>query len=446
MVCNVKVLILLFSCLLVNFSSVYGEDLLEVYHLAQENDARMRVARFSRNAVVEVKNQAKASFLPTLSLNGETSNVWVDDDDYLVRNGGSRSYNASNLTLYLQQPLFNYKNIVNYKMAHKQIAIAEAEYLKEEQGLIMRVAGTYFAMLAAQDHLAFKQAENKFLGRQTEQVKQGVAIGLSSGKVLDEVMAAYDRSHAEVIKAKNSLGKSCSALYEIINVDLNDLSGISDDLPLLLPQPPNIEYWLDIALHENRVLQSVYAEERLASLKVKDKKSGHYPTLDMTGSYIFENKGRYVDNDSDIGSIGLRLTIPIYSGGGVSSLTRQAELEHKASQKIVQQRQRAISRQIQDTYSNVIDSIEAVKALTVAILSAKSSLKATAMGLQVGSRTMVDVLNAQRDLFKVQSDYSKARLGYLYSVLALKETAGVLGLKDLEEINCWLEEPSDVAE
>ena len=428
-------------CCVFCVSTVQGCDLICVYELALKNDARISAVRFARDAVLEVKKQAVAMLLPNLSLRGNISKVRTDGDEYLVRNGDGRNYSSANTALHLQQPLINYGNIIRYRSSFEQIAMAEAEYAKEEQGLIMRVSKAYFNVLSAQDALAFAKAENKAIARQMEQVRKGIEIGLFAVTEMNEVMAVHDRSRAELVKAKNSLGKFWSSLYEIIVDQVGALSKISSSMPLNYPQPKDFESWESVAKQKSLILKSAYAEKNMAKLKIQEKKSGHYPTLDLIGTCIFENRGRYVDNDSDIGSIGLQWIMPIYSGNSVSSMTCQARLEFESAKKRLLQKQRILNRQIRDAFRDVMDSVTLVKALSVAIKSAKSKLKAIRLAVKVGSRTMVDVLNAQRELFRIQSNYSKARSDYLISVLRLKESAGILCKGDLKEINDWLKGP-----
>ena len=168
------------------------------------------------------------------------------------------------------------------------------------------------------------------------------------------------------------------------------------------------------------------------------QRSGHYPTLDLVGSHALARSDSSSGSDSDTTSLGLQFKLPLYSGGSVTSKTKQAVLELEAAQSSLDQQRRAVNRQVRDAYRGVVASISTVKALKASTVSAQSALEATEAGFEVGTRTMVDVLTAQRDLFRAKSNYSSVRFNYILSGLQLKQAVGILSADDLNKVNEWL--------
>ena len=176
----------------------------------------------------------------------------------------------------------------------------------------------------------------------------------------------------------------------------------------------------------------------VARQAVEVSRSGHYPTLDLVGAHSLDRTGSPSGNDADTTSIGLQLNVPLYSGGGTSSKVRQAQYDFEAAQENLDKLRRSVNRQVRNSYRGVIAGISTVEALKAATVSAQSALEATEAGFEVGTRTMVDVLNAQRDLYQAKSNYATARYNYILSSLELKQAAGTLTKDDLVQVNSWL--------
>ncbi|MCK4951308.1 MAG: TolC family protein, partial [Gammaproteobacteria bacterium] len=92
-----------------------------------------------------------------------------------------------------------------------------------------------------------------------------------------------------------------------------------------------------------------------------------------------------------------------------------------------------------DAYRGVLTDISRVKALKQATVSTQSAVEATEAGFEVGTRTIVDVLVSQRELFRARRDYAQTRYDYLLNTLRLKQAAGTLSPDDLTNINQWIQ-------
>jgi outer membrane protein len=422
-------------CPLLGISSAYGDDLMQVYEAALENDAQIRAARATRNSTLEEKPQAVAQLLPTLGLSADANQVHREVKE---TGGGSETYDNSSASLSLSQPIYRHEYWVQLEQADQQVAKAEAEYAAAEQELMVRTAQAYFDVLAAQDSLEFAQAETEAISRQLDQAKQRFDVGLIAITAVHEAQAAFDQSRADLIAAENALGDAWEALREIIKQKPASLSVLTEDLPLNAPVPQNIDEWSGKAQQQNLSIRAAEKDTEIARENISLQRAGHLPTLDLVGSHTVSRTDLSTGSDVDSSSIGVQLNLPLFAGGSVVSRTRQAEYDLEAAQEGLDAQRRSVERQVRDAYRGVLASISQVEALKASTVSAQSALEATEAGFEVGTRTMVDVLSAQRDLYQTRSNYSNVRYNYILSGLLLKQAAGILTQDDLKQINSWL--------
>ncbi|MCG7869751.1 MAG: TolC family protein, partial [Candidatus Thiodiazotropha taylori] len=230
------------------------------------------------------------------------------------------------------------------------------------------------------------------------------------------------------------------ALFEIIGTKAkSNLAKLGDGLLLNPPVPNNLTDWSDTAQQQNYSIIAARSSLQVLEQEIDVSKSGHYPTLDLVGGYSVNRSDSDRATEADTAKIGLALEVPIYTGGAVSASTRQAQANYRAAQQSLDQTRRAVNRQVRDAFRGVLSTISQVEALKAATVSAQSALESTQAGYEVGTRTIVDVLNVQRNLFSSQRDYLNSRYGYILNGLALKSAAGNLSESDLEAVNGWLE-------
>ncbi|MCW8946622.1 MAG: TolC family protein, partial [Sedimenticola sp.] len=208
--------------------------------------------------------------------------------------------------------------------------------------------------------------------------------------------------------------------------------------PLNPPEPQNPEQWAETAQIQNLALQAAQFGVAIARMNIDLQDSGDSPTVDLVGSHALNLSSSASGTDSQTTTVGLQLNVPLYTGGAVNSRTRQARFDYEATQQNMDKQRRSVNRMVRDAYRGVMSSISTVEALKASTISAQSALEATEAGFEVGTRTMVDVLNSQRDLFRARSNYSKVRYDFILSGLQLKQATGTLTKEDLMQVNSWL--------
>lgn len=420
--------------------SSYADSLLDIYQQAKTNDPVLRKAAADRDGVVEQINQARASLLPQLNAAGTA--------DYSRSDFGSvTEKNSTGAKLSLTQSLYDRANWVRLTQAEKKASQAEVNYSAAQQNLILRVANAYFGVLRAQDNLTVILAEKKAVFRQLEQTKQRFDVGLVAITDVQDAQAQYDQVRASQITAQNDLDNSLENLREITGnlpsqINILDTKQFSTDMPL------KIDQLMKEADAKNLSLMSARLGQELSREGVRLASSGHLPTLGLQGSVGVSDtnvtSGPTPSTNGDSTSVGVVLSIPIYSGGRTSSEVRQAEYGFISSSEALEQAYREIQKNVRAAHNNIVASISSIKANEQAVVSAKSALDATEAGYEVGTRTIVDVLNSTRSLYNTNRQLANARYDYLINTLNLQGAVGVLNENNILVLNKVLNTPSPI--
>jgi outer membrane protein len=425
------------SLLLITNTIVHADDLLGVYELAKKNDPAFRAALAEYNAAVEASPKAFAAVLPQINLTGSHTEVYDE-----VRNGApGEDYSSDSYSLTLSQTIFNKARFDAVAQADALVAQAEAVFGSAKHDLVIRVAQRYFDVLSESANLVFAAAEKKAIAQQLDQAKQRFKVGLTAITDVHEAQARYDQAVSQEIEAQRLYDVSLEILRELTGQLHSNLAKVSEQQRLVAPNPDDIDTWVKTALDKNLSLLS--AEKAMeAAMEGRDLASaGHYPTLDLQADYTnYEvDGGQFGAREQDGTSVSLVLNIPLYAGGGTSASTREAAANLQRSKELYEQQRRATIRQVRNSYLTVISAISQVNALKQALRSTQTALEATQAGFEVGTRTTVDVLDSQRELYRAQRDYIRARHGYILSTLVLKQAAGTLTDDDVRLINAWLD-------
>ncbi len=461
---NFKLLLITLAMLAVP-GLAQAASLLEVYQQALQSDPRIHEAEARRLASLEAEPQARGVLLPQVNFSGDwttttSSGPELFDDPTNPGNQFLVTIDTDSETtrwqFSLRQTLFRWDQIVGLRRADSLVAKAEADREAAQQDLVVRVGQTYFDVLGAEDRLTSLHANRQAIARQLEQAKQRFEVGLIAITDVQESQAAYDLAVADEIQAKRDLATRREFLREITGEYVGALSAPGDEFPMRTPTPTNEKDWVDLALGQNLVLVSSRLDEKLARDEISFRRNGHYPTIDLvanTGEFDTSRDRNVpidpadpslgtitipIDNDGKSDTIGIQFTVPIFSGGSTSSRVREAVYLHRAAREQLQRVTRETERQTRDAYLGVLSEMSRVEALEQAVQSSRTALEATQAGFDVGTRTIVDVLDSQFALYRSITLFYQARYDYLMNVLRLKQAAGNLQIQDLENIDQWL--------
>ena len=414
-----------------------AESLLEVYQKALQSDPLIHEAEARRLASLEASPQARGLLLQQLNAGGSWTQGTRSGRTAFQVPGGIDVANTESETeafgwgAELRQTIFRWDQVVGLKQANKFVAKAEIDFEAAQQDLIVRVVIRYFEVLGAEDRLTSIHADRVAIARQLEQATQRFEVGLIAITDVQESQAAHDQSVAAEIEAKRELATARGFLQEITGEYVSMLSAPEEGFPLQSPNPADEGSWIDLALGQNLSLVSSRFDEEIARDEISFRRTGHYPTIDLVANYQSSDTDVTnqtvdgvafpdfeVDNTND--SIGIEFSLPIFAGGRTSSQVREAVYLHRASKEQLQRIARETERQTRDAYLGVLSEISRVNALEQAVKSSSTALEATQAGFEVGTRTIVDVLDSQRSLYIAITNFYQSRYTYIGNVLRLK--------------------------
>ena len=427
-----------------------ANSLLDVYELAVQNDAQLKADKAKYEAGLANKTIGRSGLLPQINARAQLSNSDEDTTNNLTNVTLNSDSDSTGWELSLSQPLFNMSAWYGYQQGIKLSDQAEAQFGADQQSLIVRTAEAYFNVLRSVDTLEATIAEEKALAKQLEQTKQRFEVGLTAITEVHEAQAAFDSARAATLEARGNLGISYEALEVLTGKPEDKVAPLSPKFPVVAPAPANRAEWVEFSLKNNYNLKASKLQADASLQNAKANKPNHLPTLGANLGYSDydrdgTNGGDRFDSTTDGTSINLRLDVPIYSGGATSGRSRQAYAQYTQAQELYNSTQRNVIQSTRALHLSVETDVASVQARKQAIVSNQSALEATQSGYEVGTRNLVEVLLAQRNLYQARRNYSDALYDYVIDTIKLREVAGMLTPADVQEIDKWLLDDSLVS-
>jgi outer membrane protein len=410
--------------------AAHAANLSDIFRDAQAYDAQFGAARAVHQAGQEKAVQGRAGLLPQVNVSGNARYNNVDTDF------GDSDYSSNTLAINAAQPLFRRQNTVQYEQAKNQVKIADVQLKAAEQDLILRVVQAYFDVLQSQDNLAFIAAQKAAISEQLASAKRNFEVGTATITDTHEAQARFDLAVAQEIAEQNTYNIRLRALEKLIGKPAGSLDVLAEDR-ILKTEPGTIDDWAQRAASGNLQAEIQRLAKSIADQDVERNRAGHYPTLDAVAGYSVNNNlsAGTMRYDANFAQIGLELNVPLYQGGLTSSRVREAVANQEKARQDLEAAAREASLQARQAWLNVNSGAARVRALEQALVSTKAQLDSTKLGLQVGVRTSLDVLDAEQQVLSARRDLAGARYAYLLAGLSLKAAVGTLGPADLAEID-----------
>ncbi|OGT36963.1 MAG: hypothetical protein A3F11_09315 [Gammaproteobacteria bacterium RIFCSPHIGHO2_12_FULL_37_14] len=454
-----KIRIILLSILLLcSQLTAHAADLIEVFQQALTSDPTYQQAIAQRLSTKQGVPINIAALLPNLSItanptvtrsafSGNNFDTNVAGVPLTPRNNTNLGYT---LALTATQTVFDFAKFANVANALATSKGADATLNAALQSLMVRVSSAYFAVLKDEENLSYSEASKLAFAKQLDQIKQQYDVGLKTITDVYTAQASYDSAVATYIAAENAVDNDKENLRVITGKYYHKLSALRDEFPLITPEPVNIDAWTKIAEQQNWLIKASQYNVDASRQIIKQQFAGHLPTVDLEGTlnrvYSKDINGYNSINDpSGTGTttnraIAINLNVPLFSGGGVIANTNQASYNYQVAQQQLEQTIRNTINTTRQSYLGILSGISQIKADKQTIKSTISSLEGLEASYQVGTETLVNVLNQQQKVFQAQTEYATDRYAYVNSILALKQAAGTLRFDDLRAINAWLAE------
>jgi outer membrane protein len=440
-----KLLPILIGLSLSGFSTLsLAENLLQVYQQARLSNPELRKSAADRDAAFEKINEARSPLLPQLGLGA----------DYTYSNG-YRDANGVNTTttsgsLQLTQTIFDMSKWRNLTLQEKSAGIQDVTFQTDQQTLILNTANAYFSVLNAIDILSYTQAQKEAIYRQLDQTTQRFNVGLVAITDVQNARSQYDTVLANEVTARNNLDNAVETLRQVTGNYYPALASLNvESFKTSKPQPVNA--LLKEAESRNLSLLQARLSQDLAREQIRLAQDGHLPTLNLTASSSLSdnsysgsrtnNSQGYSDSTTGQNKVGINFSLPIYQGGMVNSRVKQAQYNFVGASEQLESAHRSVVQTVRSSFNNINASISSINAYKQAVVSAQSSLDAMEAGYSVGTRTIVDVLDATTTLYNAKQQLANARYTYLINQLNIKSALGTLNEQDLVALNNTLGKP-----
>ena len=446
-----------------SFALAKAADLMQVYQDAFNYNPVFLAAKANAEATMEGVPIARAGLLPQAmavgndgfnNFNNQSASNNPFSNGGTLPNGqtftlegdtGTYKYNEQQYQLSASQPIFNVANILNYSSAKYSASAAMSTFNYALQTLISTTAQAYFAELNAEDNLVYVQAQKQANYESYNEAQQKFEVGLIAITDVEQARAQYDTQVAAEIAAETAVTNAKESLRAITGVYYEKLASLRDNkAPLIPPKPANVNKWVETADKQNWSLIAARQTAEAARKTVQQDQAGHLPTLYGEATYTGNNTGASPSGvvDTKQAYVGMQLTVPIFENGigFVSATAKQASYQYEAA---LQNRNNAYLSTVtaaRQNFNNTLSFISQVEADRETIKASQLALDSIVDAYKVGTKTMLDVLNAQQVLYTAWSAYSTDQYSYINSAIALKQAAGTLSPLDLQQINTWLTE------
>ncbi|MEN9464161.1 MAG: hypothetical protein RL217_342 [Pseudomonadota bacterium] len=421
--------------------SAHAADLATIYQQALANDTEIAAATATREADGYNLTMARGALLPQASVSYNYSEFDMTIDAPAPMGKVDTKYDTKTLQLQASQTLFNLNSWYNYRAASAGNDSAELKLHMAQQQLVLRTAQAYFAVLRAQDNLSTALAEEKAVKRALEQTKQRFDVGLIAITDVHEAQAIYDLTSVNLLGREAALDISYEALEQLTGQRFDTVSPLQPKVAMEMPAPAKVEDWVQSGM--DKYVGVLMAEAGLDAQRLQRNaaRSNHMPTVQLFANYTDGEQYQFTMGDTvpaQTTVVGVQVSMPLLAGGSLYGKSKQAAQNYAAAELQTEKQRRDVKQNVRSLYRQVQTDVQNVKAREQSIVSAQSALEATETGYKVGTRNIVEVLNAQKTLYGAQRDYANARYDYILNLLNLKFFAGTLNDADIKALNAWL--------
>lgn len=425
-------------------NSTQAIDLLKAWELALTNDPQYQSARYASQSKQENISIAKAKLLPNISVSGalasnSTEQKFLESNRLAV----DSNYTAKRYSIAVSQPLLRMDSYYGFKSSELEADAADKVFDAELQSLAIRLVDAYFDTLLAREHFENIKSRTKFLQSSFVSAQKSFEHGTGTRTDIEDAKSQMDSAIADEIEARNMEVIAEQSLTVLIGISApaNTLSSLNSDKLSLNIQPLNpLQDWIKLAEEKSPQLSSLRYKIAAAESEIDRRRAGHYPTVDLIASKSFSSSyaDNTIGNQYSTNSVGVQISVPIYSGGGVDASVRQGVSDLEKVKFDLESTSNKLKVDITKFFTSAEQSVSRIQSLEQALNSSKQALVGNEKGVKAGTRNLVDVLNAQQQIYSTQTKLTQSRHNYVKAILKLKATVGVVGYDDIQIVNSWL--------
>lgn len=415
--------------------AVLANNLVNIWQQAEKQDLQLQMALADIELQTEKHQQARAAMLPSVALNGTISHV---DNSAIGQTNFGQKYSID-----LKQGIYHRDVILQAHQVDMLVANSELAYQWASQQLIMQVAGAYFEQLGAQDKVSQMQQAKSAIANRLDEIKARFEVGMSNQVTVQEAQARLDLTQAQLLASQGQLTNSQQRLGQITNHAVAAVTPLQADTNAgelaFLPQQ-SLASWQQQAQSNSLPLQQLNQQLQLAKLAIETQQAALTPGVDLIAQYSYtDNSVQAYAPNSDQFMVGIKVSMPLYTGGYVESKVSEANMQYRQVQRQLEQSRRALNTEVHTSFVNVTSAAQLVQAQQQVKQSAQLAFAAMASAVEVGSHTRVDLVDAERQFYAAQQQLNEAKYQLILAQLKLRLVSGSLSVADLQMVNALLQ-------
>ena len=422
----------------VGMTHVHAETLNEALAAAYNSNPTLQAERAGLMATGENIRQAQAGWLPTVTLQGSvaTQDFTGKDDDPLTADVDTSTAPLSGAAI-VSLPVFRGgQTYYGTKAARAQTRAAEDNLRSVEQQVLLDGVTAYYDVLRDISIVELSQNNVQVLERQLQAAQDRFRVGEITRTDVAQAEARLSGSRSRLTRSEAALTASQSA-YERVMGHAPANMGAIESLPEIAAMPKSEAEAIAIALRSSPVLGAARQREVASREGVKATRGGLLPQVSLRGSYSYTDERDYIQGvssgyaETETTSLTGQVTVPLYQGGAVYSRLRQAKQVNNQNRIQIAETERGVREA-------VINAWEGLRSTQATIVSSQQQVRANEIAFdgvqqeaQVGSRTTLDVLDAEQELLDARVTLVGARRNEMVAAYALLSSIGRLSATDL---------------
>lgn len=435
--------------------SAHATDLLETLHLAELKYPEFAAVRAARGAAEKTTDIARAALLPQVTVTGNYSSNSLSQDQIVIASGfptvgGNTSYKSTEWNARVTQPLFNWGAFHRFEASKAQRSRDEAKADDRTQQLTLKVAEAYFNVLRAQDSLALARTREDVLNKKLDDAKARLEVGFIPKLDEMESEAQRDAAQTQRLAAEDQLNTAREQLTTLIGQPVDSLDNLRDNLPLTPPLPADPAAWARLSIAQNPSLIAARRDLTASESSITALKGDYLPQINAFASHddrtvSGSNNLAVTLNSGQTDVIGIEARWDLFNGGRTRASKRQAELQAESQRQDLLSAEQDTANQARTLFMTVRTDVSRLLASQRSVNSASQTYSALEAGYQIGSHSIIDLMNAEAKLDTARHDYANIRYDYVIDSLRLHATAGMLDDSVISRYNDWLTNGHDAA-
>ncbi|WP_394753563.1 TolC family outer membrane protein [Crenothrix sp.] len=426
---------------------VCADDLLSLYKRAVLASPELSGSEFALEVARAQEDQAFGQLLPKVSIRGNYSlNRFHSEETrnqrgQVIRPVQDDQFEGNVASINARQPLFDAKAYLLMKSQKAQTSQKEEELQAAHQKLIVDLVDSYMEALEASDKREIIATELDSTVKQLARVESLQSRQLALITDLYTIQAKTETLRTELIDSDNEANIALEKLRELTGDKVTSVQSVRLNFNQTPPQN-NVATWIDDAGKLNPDLKALNYAVDSAKRSITGYQAGHLPRVELQVSGTYNDTAFTSSGNSspafDIGTLGVEATIPLYEGGITSATVKEAQGRKGLNEARREQKLRELEQKTRAAYLDMTSSPARSLATDRQLEASEKSRDAMIEGYELGVVTIVDLLNAEKQLSESRKIQREARYRYIKAYSMLYYQAGRLLADEVIKLNSWL--------